>query len=484
MADQKNNPHRETYIPPTPQNVKPKGSADNAVEMGKGGEAERETLAAQRDKLDERLRDDGDAAAKKASSAHGGQQDIAPVAEVVVTPEQAQALGRTDNPRGTGIGYAGEGGASYGTQGATGNPETLRPPAAPSTHAEQKPDQANRTSGTNTPKEGSMPEQRQPEQQHRQQSTGGGHGNQQGQQGQPGQQNQQNQQGQRGQQSTGSMPPSQGTGSTPQSHTAATAATAGHKEQSGNTTQTTRTESAPPGQQKPEDTKAQVQDKVSDMKDQVQDKAADVKGQAQEKAADLKGQAQDKVTEAKDGAQGKIDDAKAQVQSTMSDTKDAAQMKMGAVTEQAQATLDGVRTNVQAKTDELKGTINERTDQLKSSVSEKTDQWKGTVGEKGDQAKQTADEKATQAGERLTGFAGTLREKTQSLDEGSPAANAATKAADALEQTGAYLQQATPDDWMADLKRLIERKPIESVLLAAILGFIISRASSRSGNDS
>lgn len=475
MADQKNNPHRETYIPPTPQNVKPKGSADNAVEMGKGGEAERETLAAQRDKLDERLRDDGGIAAKKTPSAHGGQQDIAPVAEVVVTPEQEQALGRTDNPRGTGVGYAGEGGASYGTQGATGDRETLRSPAAPSIHAEQKPDQANRTSGTNTPKEGPMPEQRQPEQQHPQQSAGSGHGNQQGQQGQ---------QNQRGQQSTGSMPPSQGTGSTPQSHTAATDATAGHKEQSGNTTQTTRTESATPGQQKPEDTKAQTENKATDLKDQAQEKAADLKDQAQEKADDLKGQAQDKVAGARDGAQGKLDDAKAQMQSTMSEAKDAAQMRMGTVTEQAQATLDGVRTNVQAKTDELKGTINERTDQLKSTVSEKTDQWKGTVGEKGDQAKQTADEKATQAGERLTGLAGTLREKTQTLDEGSPAANAATKAAGALEQTGAYLQQATPDDWVADLKRLIERKPIESVLLAAILGFIISRASSRSGNDS
>ena len=50
---------RDTYVPPTPENVKPKGSPDNAVEMAAGGEAEREALEAQRAKGNSTVRDDG-----------------------------------------------------------------------------------------------------------------------------------------------------------------------------------------------------------------------------------------------------------------------------------------------------------------------------------------------------------------------------------------------------------------------------------------
>src|ERR1700709_2326513 len=39
---------RDTYVPPIPENVKPKGPPDNAVEMAAGGEAERAALEEQR----------------------------------------------------------------------------------------------------------------------------------------------------------------------------------------------------------------------------------------------------------------------------------------------------------------------------------------------------------------------------------------------------------------------------------------------------
>ena len=86
-----------------------------------------------------------------------------------------------------------------------------------------------------------------------------------------------------------------------------------------------------------------------------------------------------------------------------------------------------------------------------------------------------------QAGERLTGFATTLREKTQTLEPESPVATVATRAVGALEQTGSYLQQSTPDDWVGDVKRVISRKPLESVLVAASIGYLIARAF-RGGN--
>jgi hypothetical protein len=156
----------------------------------------------------------------------------------------------------------------------------------------------------------------------------------------------------------------------------------------------------------------------------------------------------------KDQAVQRVDDARAQAQS-----------RLDAVTTQAQDRLESVRANLQTKSDHLKGT-----------VTGKTDQFKGTVGDRGEQAKQTANEKSTQAGEKLTGLADTLREKAEPLGAESPVANVATKAAGALHQTGSYLQESTPDDWMGDVKSLIARKPLESVLVAAGLGYMAARA--------
>jgi hypothetical protein len=85
MVERRNESREGTYLPPTPENVKPHGSRDNAVEMAAGGKHEREALDAQREKM--------------------------------ADPSQAtDDPGRTDNPHGTGVGYAGEGSAAYGEE--------------------------------------------------------------------------------------------------------------------------------------------------------------------------------------------------------------------------------------------------------------------------------------------------------------------------------------------------------------------------------
>ncbi|MCA1666692.1 MAG: hypothetical protein LC793_04685 [Thermomicrobia bacterium] len=85
MVERRNEDREGTYVPPTPENTKPKGSRDNAVEMAAGGTHEREALEKQR-------------------------ENMADPSRVMDDP------GRTDNPLGTGVGYAGEGSAAYGKE--------------------------------------------------------------------------------------------------------------------------------------------------------------------------------------------------------------------------------------------------------------------------------------------------------------------------------------------------------------------------------
>ncbi len=81
MVERRNEGREGTSLPPTPENVKPKGSRDSAVEMAAGGTYAHEALEAQGEKM--------------------------------VNPSRAtDDPGRTDNPLGTGVGYAGEGRAA------------------------------------------------------------------------------------------------------------------------------------------------------------------------------------------------------------------------------------------------------------------------------------------------------------------------------------------------------------------------------------
>ncbi len=385
MVERRDEDRSATFVPPTPENIKPKGSRDNAVEMAAGGTHERKALEAQREKMAD--------------------------------------PGRTDNPHGTGVGYAGEGSAAYGEQ-----EETMS--------RNDTPKRADDKDTANAPR-------RQPEQQQHQQSTGGGHkpGTGGGSQG--------------SQQSTGSVPPTQGAGSTAQSHTPrpSTAETDTSGATTYRSTEGTPRHSSGGGSATGEHTTGSSTPSQGGV------------AQAQQKASEVKDQAQTKLTEVKSQAQGALDGVKEQ-----------AQGKLDSVTNQAQDTLEGVKASLQTKSDQLKETVLGKTDQMKETVSGKTDQWVGTVGEKGDQVKQVANERSTLAGDKLTGLAGTLREKSQTIGADSTVANVATRAAGALEQTGNYLQESTPDDWMSDLKQLISRKPIESVLVAAGLGYMAARA--------
>ena len=133
---------------------------------------------------------------------------------------------------------------------------------------------------------------------------------------------------------------------------------------------------------------------------------------------------------------------------------------------------------VKGQIDQAKQNATQQIDQAKQNATQQIDQAKQATGEQIGQAKQAADTGATQAGTQLTDFAGTLREKARTFDDNSPLTMAVAKAADALDGAGTYLQVTGPDDWVTDLKRQIERRPLAAVLIAAVIGFLLSRSTS------
>ena len=103
--------NRGTFVPPTPPTPKARGSKDNPIEMGAGGVEERKALDTMQEQTEDvPVRDDarGDA-----------------LIQATPPSEEITDIGRSDSSLGTGVGYAGEGAASYGTQGATGDDTRL-----------------------------------------------------------------------------------------------------------------------------------------------------------------------------------------------------------------------------------------------------------------------------------------------------------------------------------------------------------------------
>lgn len=422
MTDKKDR-HDATYVPP-PYPQKPKASHDNAVELAAGGKAEQDALAAR----DERLARQPDLPQQPADR---------PVSRETLAEQRAatETAGRTDSPEGTGVGYAGEGGASYGTQGATGAADRLTDaPETTGRQAEMHTGDTRRTIDTARATR-DYPQQEQEEVQHMERPAS------------PDKQG-------TTQQSTGSATPSQGTGSTPQAHEEHGAGQAAQPG-GGNRPGTGGGTAATGGTQS------------------VQGGAGTIGGGKAESATAA-------AKESLEAARGHIDETGKGIQRGVGDpgesAKETAQPAISNAARSAQDTLKSVQATVQSKSDQMKETVAGKTDQVRNVLNERTEQWKSAAGERGEQAKTAADEKATQAGERLTELASTLREKTQTLGADSPVAEVASRAAGALEQTGSYLTESTPDDWVGDLKQLISRKPLEAVLAAAAIGYLAARA--------
>lgn len=129
----------------------------------------------------------------------------------------------------------------------------------------------------------------------------------------------------------------------------------------------------------------------------------------------------------------------------------------------------------------------------REKANQTAEQVKGTAQEKAGQAKEQASAKAGQAKEQATAkadqgidqaasgadkLAGVIRDKAQSgSHEGAQGAamDKATVVADKLEQTSQYLREKDSDQLVSDLEALVRRKPVESVVAAVGVGFILSK---------
>jgi len=129
--------------------------------------------------------------------------------------------------------------------------------------------------------------------------------------------------------------------------------------------------------------------------------------------------------------------------------------------------------------------------QVAGQAQEKASQVAGQAQEKASQAMDTAKEKAGQVAEQasakadvgidkaaggLDQAADMLRQKGEQMGgQGSAASSIATQAATRLDAASQYLKDKDTDQLMTDLEDLVRRKPTQTLLVAAGVGFLLSK---------
>jgi vacuolar-type H+-ATPase subunit H len=120
--------------------------------------------------------------------------------------------------------------------------------------------------------------------------------------------------------------------------------------------------------------------------------------------------------------------------------------------------------------------VKQTTDDLRSKdASQIVDEARAKAAEVGDLAASKVDSAMTATGEQMSTLAQTVRENAP---EGK-AGEVASKAADALDRGGEYLQIADLQTVRGDLERVIREHPIESLLVGVGIGYLVARATRR-----
>jgi hypothetical protein len=120
--------------------------------------------------------------------------------------------------------------------------------------------------------------------------------------------------------------------------------------------------------------------------------------------------------------------------------------------------------------------VKQTADDLRSKdAAEIVDNTRAKAAEVGDAAANKVDSAMTATGEQLSTLAQTVRENAP---EGK-AGQVASKAADALDRGGEYLQNADLQTVHGDLVRVIRAHPIESLLVGVAVGYLVARATRR-----
>ena len=121
----------------------------------------------------------------------------------------------------------------------------------------------------------------------------------------------------------------------------------------------------------------------------------------------------------------------------------------------------------------MSGKAQDKASEMSSKASELSDKAQAKADEMSGKAQAKADEGMDKAAEGLGHAADTLRQQGQ--QRGGTMATAATKTADTLDTASHYLREKDSDQLLNDLESLVRRKPVESMLVAAGVGFVFSK---------
>ena len=121
--------------------------------------------------------------------------------------------------------------------------------------------------------------------------------------------------------------------------------------------------------------------------------------------------------------------------------------------------------------------VREAAGQAQDKASHAVDTGKQKAGQVAEQASAKADAGIEKAAGGLDRAADMLREKGQSMGgEGGTMQAAATKTAEQLDKAAQFLEGKDTDQLMAELEALVRRRPTESLLVAAGVGFLLAKA--------
>jgi hypothetical protein len=148
-----------------------------------------------------------------------------------------------------------------------------------------------------------------------------------------------------------------------------------------------------------------------------------------------------------------------------------------------------VRSMIDRHLDDTNAAIDNQADKAENAIDQAADKAKQITSDAKDAARDAqhkaeavasdvnarADETMTAAGQKMEDLAQTVREKAPEGSLGEVAYTAANK----LEESGRYLQEADLESIRTDLERVIRQRPIESLLVGFGIGYLLARATRR-----
>ncbi|MBA3274357.1 MAG: hypothetical protein H0T72_01080 [Chloroflexia bacterium] len=134
---------------------------------------------------------------------------------------------------------------------------------------------------------------------------------------------------------------------------------------------------------------------------------------------------------------------------------------------------EGMAGKAQEKAGQAQEKAGEVAGKAQDKAGEVTGKAQQKAGEVGEQVHSKADSGLDSAASGLGQAADMLRQQGEQRQ--GTVGTAAAKTADSLESASTYLREKDTDQLMTDLEALVRQKPVESVLVAAGIGFVLSK---------